>query len=122
MTAAVLLTLLLSCNSEAGQQYNRGVQTSDSVMVFEPEQWKFRAGPDYPYRKRMLQDLMQWQEFRDMNREQILGLLGEPDRADGQYLFYRITQERFGFWPIHTTTMVILLAEESGVEWIKIHE
>jgi hypothetical protein len=57
-----------------------------------------------------------------LRKDEILDLLGQPDKIDGNYLFYRIAQQRLGFWPLHTKTLVIKFYEDSTVEWIRIHE
>ena len=68
------------------------------------------------------QNIVDERGLRDLKRDEILELLGEPTRVDTNYLFYRVSQKRLGLWPIHTKSMVIQLAEDSTVNWVKIHE
>lgn len=96
---------------------------SRSGGLFDDTKWRIKVGPDYPFRNNMVEDLMNNQGLRNLRSDEIVELLGEPDRTDNGHLFYRINQTRVaGLWPLHTKTMVIQLAEDSTVNWIKIHE
>lgn len=123
----LLLPLFLGC-VEDPEGKSELVAASNTETVFEADKWKVKVGGDYPYRDKMLEDLMNSRQIvgdkglRDLEREQILELLGEPDRIDTNYLFYRVEQMRLGLWPIHTKTMVIELSENNQVNWVKIHE
>jgi hypothetical protein len=90
--------------------------------AFDETKWKTKEGQDYPFRDQMVYDLIGDENFRELKRDKILDLLGQPDRIDGNHLFYRITQRRIGFWPLHTKTLVIQLSEDSTINWMKIHE
>ena len=95
--------------------------TPDSI--FNKEQWLIKDGPDYPYRDRMVADLMTNQGIRKLKYDEIIERLGEPDRINEGHLYYRVNQTRLGdFLVLHTKTMVIQLAPDSTVNWIKIHE
>ena len=95
--------------------------TSDSI--FDKERWRIKVGPDYPYRNRMVEDLITNQGIRKLKYDEIIERLGEPDRSNEGHLYYRIDQTRLGgVWPLHTKTMVIQLAPDSTVNWVKIHE
>ena len=97
-------------------------------IAFESDKWKAREGRDYPYRNAMLEDLMNSRQLvgdkglRDLDREQILNLLGAPQREDNNHLFYGVEQKRLGLWPLHTRTLVIQLSEKNEVNWVRIHE
>ena len=95
--------------------------TPDSI--FNKEQWLIKDGRDYPYRDRMVADLMANQGIRKLKYDEIIGRLGEPDRINEGHLYYRVNRTRLGdFLVLHTKTMVIQLAPDSTVNWIKIHE
>ena len=70
----------------------------------------------------MLKDLMTNHELHGVKKDELVNLLGPPTRTDSSYLFYLIVQERFGFLTLHTKTLVIKLADDSTVTWLKIHE
>lgn len=77
---------------------------------------------DYPYRDKMLKDLITNHLLRGVKKEELVNMLGQPGRSDSDYLFYTIAQERLGFFPLHTKSLVIKLTKDSTVEWRKIHE
>lgn len=77
-------------------------------------------GKDYPYRKQMLDDLISNQQLKGLKKDSVFHLLGQPDRTDSNYLFYRISQKRIGFFPLQTRTLVIKFTNDT-VEWRKIH-
>ncbi len=93
-----------------------------SEMKFDKEKWRVKEGKDYPFREGMLNDIIYSDTVRSQNKDQILALLGEPDRINENYLYYMIAQKRIASWPLHTKTMVIMLSGDNTVEWIKIHE
>ncbi|MFT3980569.1 MAG: hypothetical protein QM687_08880 [Ferruginibacter sp.] len=92
-----------------------------AAQAFDREKWAVIEESDYPHRESMYHDLMASDTLRMIPKDSIVYLLGQPNRTDSNYLFYTISQERMGFWPLHTKTMVIKLAGDS-VDWIKIHQ
>ena len=88
---------------------------------FEKIKWQVKKDNDYPYRRDMLDDLVQNYTLKGTKKTALIDLLGQPDRTDSNYLFYRISQNRIGFFPLSTKTLVIKLAGDSTVEWRKIH-
>lgn len=116
------LLCCFACNSESEQKSgieNRGVETE---FAFDKTKWSAKEGKDYLYRKQMLNDVLYNDTLRVLNKDEIIEMLGEPDRSNDGYLYYMIAQKRLGFWPLHTKTMVIKLADDSLIDWIKIHE
>lgn len=90
---------------------------------FEKIKWQTGVDGEYPFREKMLPDLLYTDIIRRLKRDSILSLLGEPTRKDTNFLFYRVKQQNFaGMIPLHTKTLVIKFAKDSSVTWIKIHE
>ena len=124
----LILLLCLSCKedreseAENSSAASGNISAAENSATFSPERWRIKDGFNYPYRNSMLQDLMTDEDFRSLKRPEVLQVLGEPNRIDTNYLFYRIEQKRLGLWPIHTKTMVVKFTEDSLIEWIKIHE
>ena len=117
-----LFLFALACRNvpdEKSVVVNSGIE---SVKEFDKTKWCAKDGKDYAYRDDMLEDLMGNQHLKTLKRNELIDLLGEPDRMDSNYLFYLIAQERLGFWPLHTKTLVIKLSPDSAMEWIKIHK
>ncbi len=114
----VLLLLLLfcmACNSYTEESANKEI-------AFDEQKWKEKKDRDYPYRHAMLDDLIASKKLKGIAKREVMNLLGQPDRTDSSYLFYRVSQKRLGFWPLHTTTLVIKMAGSDSVEWVKIHQ
>ncbi|WP_029034807.1 hypothetical protein [Salinimicrobium terrae] len=124
----LILLLCLACKNDAEfeaedpSEVTETTSAAENGSIFSPEKWKTKDGFDYPHRNRMLKDLMTDEDFRSLKRNEVLDLLGEPDRIDTNYLFYRVEQKRLSLWPIHTKTMVVKFTQDSLIEWIKIHE
>ena len=130
-----LIFLLLGCLScMEDEKSEKPNSVSDSSIaseevevkrdsVFNKERWLVKTGSNYPYRDGMVQDLMTNQGIRNLKYDEIIEHLGKPDRINEGHLYYRIDQTRLGgVWLLHTKTMVIQLAPDSTVNWIKIHE
>lgn len=89
---------------------------------FDRAQWLLTDGADHPERAALIQDLMASDTLKKMSRKQLLDFLGAPTRTDGLYVFYEISRERWGFFPLHTRTLVVKFNDAHAVDWIRIHE
>lgn len=126
-TKVVVLFLLiccLACNNERETHAPNMETKPESEMAFDKTKWQLKDGKDYPYREKMLNDILYNDTIRGVNKNEILALLGQPswERENKQYLYYMIKQKRLLSWPLHTRTMVIKLTKDNTIEWIKIHE
>lgn len=117
----VFLSLcFLSCKKEDRTETDK--KETIPVAVFDKIKWKTKENRDYPYRGKMLDYLMTSDTLKKLKKEEVLNLLGQPDRIDSAYLFYRINQQRLYFFPLHTKTLVIKLKENDSVKSVMIHE
>lgn len=119
---ALLLLCCISCNNEKKAKSDLVDRGIESEIQFDKSKWKSKEGLDYPYRDQMLNDLVYNDTVRSLNKDEILDLLGEPDRRNDGYLYYMIAQKRIGSWPLHTKSLVINISDDSTIVWIKIHE
>ena len=117
----LLLIFLLFLVATSCKNDSPAPQNQDETL-FTSAKWKTKKGEDYPYRQKMLDSVVYNDTIRELNKEEILTLLGTPDRSNENHLFYTISQKRIGLWPLHTKTMVIKFIDEETIEWIKIQE
>ena len=110
----LILPVLLLC-------FGCKTKKQESQEKFDKTKWAVQEDLDYPYRDAMLNDLMNSYELHGVRKDSIYNLLGSPDRTDSGYLFYKVAQQRLGYFILHTKTLVIKLASDT-VEWRKIHE
>lgn len=110
---AISLVGILSCKHKAFTNEQR---------AFDKKDWATKVDLDYPYRDKMLRDLVDHYTLKGMPKDSLLQLLGPPDRTDNGHLFYTVAAERWGLLTLHSKTLVIKLAGDSTVEWRKIHE
>jgi len=118
----IVLVSFFSCSSEREKSTEYDQAKPVSAMAFDKTKWRIKDGKDYPFRKKMLNDVVYNDTIRTLNKAQIIDLLGNPDRINENYLYYRIDQIRLIVWPLHTTTMVVKFTNDSTMEWIKIHK
>ena len=118
----LLITGLVACHKESQEEKDLSSRGTKIQIGFDRGKWAEKDGRDYPYRDQMLNDLVYNDTVRSLNEDQILDLLGKPDRMTDGHLYYQIDQKHLGAWVIHTKTLVIKLAGDSKVEWMKIHE
>jgi hypothetical protein len=117
----VLLSLCcLACNNSQEDKSGKTEVISSTDITFNQTKWNTKDGNDYPYRNKMLQDLQSSDTLRHLKKEEVISLLGQPDRIDKNYLFYKIAQEHIGILPFHTKTLFIKLAKDKNA--IMIHE
>lgn len=91
-------------------------------LKLDQVKWKTKDGKDYPYREQLLDEILYSDAIRALKKEELLDLLGDPDRSTEGYLYYMIKQRRIVNWPLHTKTMVIKLTDDDSIDWIKVHE
>ena len=93
-------------------------------LKFDKTKWLIQEEKKYPYRNRMLKDLLDHQKLHGLKKAQVIDLLGQPNRTDTGYLFYTVDQKFFAntTFPLHVKTLVIKFGKDSLVEWRKIHE
>jgi hypothetical protein len=120
-----LLVLFLwgwSCTTEKKEKYDQVTPETAVKSTFNKEKWSVKEGEDYPYRAQMLEEIVYNDTIRTLHKNEILALLGEPDRTNEGHLYYLIAQKRLGFWTLHSKTLVIKLSDDDTIDWIKIHE
>jgi hypothetical protein len=116
MQLRIFLPLVLLCFFSC-----KPTTKEEEPVPFDKVKWRAQVGNDYPYREQMLQDVIANEGLKGLKKVELIELLGQPDRVDSSYLFYRVSQKRIGFFPLNTKTLVIKLASDSTVEWRKIH-
>lgn len=90
-------------------------------IAFDKSSWDRKTGRDYPHRDSLLRFLMDSDTLRPMNEEEVIRMLGAPDRQHENYLYYLIEQDRIiNFWPLHSKFLVIVL--DSTRNKLLIHE
>jgi len=117
-----LIVCCVACKADSEENAVAEKKKPDTEIVFDKVKWKTMDGMDYPYRDNMLNDVIYNDTVRSLNRNEILNLLGEPNRINENHLYYMIAKKRLGFLTLHTKTMVIKLSEDDKIDWIKIHE
>ena len=115
------LLCCLSCNDNRGSGPGKVAHEAEVNIPFDREKWNMKEDLDYPFRARMLDDVLYNDTIRSLKKEEILELLGEPDRISEGHLYYQITQKRMGSWTLHQKSMVIKFENDSTIEWIKTH-
>ena len=96
-------------------------KTPEVMMPFDEVKWKAKDSDDYPFRNKMYLDLLTNTKLKRLKKEEVIKMLGEPDRIDSDYLFYKINQEHISFFPLHTKTLVVRLSNDSTANKVMIH-
>ncbi|MDB5205593.1 MAG: hypothetical protein JWR72_668 [Flavisolibacter sp.] len=101
----------------------KNAKQDDNAEKFDKIKWVAKKNNEFPYRDKMLKDLIDNHKLHGLKKEEVINMLGQPSRSDNGHLFYKIDQELIGnIFPLHTKTLVIKLNKDSTVEWRKIHE
>lgn len=110
----LLLLACLSCKNKSGGQ---------SQEKFDKIKWAIKEDKKYPYRDKMLNDLVYKQKLKGVRKEEVIDMLGQPNRTDTNYFFYIVDESFFGDLPvpIHSKSLVIKFLNDT-VEWRKIKE
>ena len=117
-----LLIVCFSCKRHEETSGHKDRSEIKTDTIFNKEKWNVKVGKKYPYRNKMLLDVVYNDTVRSLNKDQILSLFAEPDRIAENHFYYLIDQKNLGLWTLNTKFMVIKFEDEETVEWIKIHE
>ncbi len=112
----IVILVTTSCNKDTSNPQNQ------DETYFTSTKWKTKKGDDYPYREKLLDSVVYNDTIRELDKEEIITLLGTPNRTSNNFLYYTISEKRIGFWTLHATTMVIKFVDDDTIEWIKIQE
>jgi hypothetical protein len=118
----LFLFICTSCSDADNTRPFKAGDDNEEKIKFEKTQWQVKDFEDYPFRNAMLDDLIDSRIIKPLNKDQILELLGQPDRINENYLYYRVAQTRLGAWPLHTKTLVIKIPEDGSENLVMIHE
>lgn len=121
VTSLIILLICLGCN-RGSEIVADDLISAPTEAKFDKTKWGTKTDSEYPYREQMLHDIVFNDSVRELTKNELLELLGEPDRSNKGHLYYMISQKKLGFWPIKTKTLVIKLKEDDTIDWIKIHE
>jgi len=119
---ALLLLGCIACNNEEQAKSNLVDRGIEAEIQFDKSKWRYKEGLEYPYREQMLNDLVYNDTVRSLSKDEILDLLGQPERVNDGHLYYMIAQKRLRSWPLHTKSLVIKLSDDKTIAWIKIYE
>lgn len=77
---------------------------------------------NYSNRDAMLEDLVYNVKLKGLPKQELISMLGEPDRINKEYLYYEILSNEVGAFPLHKKFLVIKLDKDNTVEWRKIKD
>ena len=119
----VMMFAIIACNSSDNHSSSAGKVNSDSAAHFEQTKWKTKENGKYSFRDQMLNEVLYSDSIRTLTKQQVIDMLGEPDRVNENYLYYTISKTKLGSWTLKSKTLVIKITDdEDVVEWIKLHE
>ena len=93
----------------------------EAQIPFDKDAWQTEVDGRFPYRSQMLDHILYTDTLRRYEKTKVLELLGEPGKSNEEFIYYLISQEKLGLWPIQTKTLVIKFTKDEKVGWIKLH-
>jgi hypothetical protein len=114
LLAASLIFCCFSCKDNT---------TENPKKTFDRELWKDKdIEGNYSFRDDMLNDLVYKVKLKGLAKEEVIKMLGEPDRTNEDYLYYEVLAKEIGAITLHKKFLVIKLAKNNTVEWRKIKD
>ena len=115
----IVLILLFSCSNKPKEE-SKPIKNK-SQTAFDSKKWKLKLDKDYPWRSLMTDALLYSDTLRVMSKEQVLDVLGQPDRIDNNYLFYTVSESRFVLFVLNQKTLVVVLSEDGSKNKVMLH-
>lgn len=115
--AGLTVFMLASDRNQKKEERANGIE-------FNEAQWKTKDGDNYPYRNSMLGTMVSKENlptWKKMSKQELFKTLGQPDRINGNYLYYKVNGEKIGFMTFRTIALVIQL-NDSTENIIRIYE
>ena len=112
----------IACQRDKEAEEHPATVEETTQIAFDQTLWQTGKDGKYPFRAQMVDSVLYNDTIRSLNGEEILELLGDPDKVNEGHLYYTISQRKLGAWPLHTKTLVVKLSDENSIEWIKLHE
>ena len=122
MKKIILLIVIIgfiSCKKE--KETTESFQ-EETIIELNKVNWNKKEADDYLYRELLIDSVIENKELRSLGQNELLNVLGEPNRMENNHLYYTISQKKLGFWPLNQKTLVIKYSENDTITWIKIHE
>lgn len=113
-TILAVLFLFLSCKNNVEENPKK---TFDAVLWLVKD-----TEGNYAHREEMLDNLVYKVTLKGLPKEEIIKMLGEPERTDNNHLFYEVSSKQVGAFPLHKKFLVIKLDKNNTVEWRKIKD
>jgi hypothetical protein len=90
-------------------------------ISFNQEKWMEKEGTTYPYRHQMVREVLYNDTIRNLNRDELLQLLGEPSREAQEHLYFEVSRKRLGPWTVRGSFLVVKVNAKDSIDWIKLH-
>lgn len=92
-------------------------------MRFEQQRWQLREDIEYPYRNRMLSDLIGNYRLKGCKHDELIQRLGMPDFSESNSITYKIVED-YGtdIDPVYTKNLVLDFNRDSIVTGIRVEE
>lgn len=122
MKKIILLIVIIgfiSCKKE--KETTKSFQ-EETIIELNKVNWNKKEADDYLYRELLIDSVIENKELRSLRQNELINVLGEPNRMENNHLYYTISQKKLGFWPLNQKTLVIKYSENDTITWIKIHE
>ncbi|MEQ3690382.1 MAG: hypothetical protein ABNG98_02565 [Flavobacterium sp.] len=123
MKTYILLFVFLSCIAcEKSEPKESKIKSVQPIIELNKVNWNTKEGEEYSFRELLIDSVIENKELRSLKQNELLNVLGEPNRMENNHLYYTISQKKLGFWPLNQKTLVIKYSESDTITWIKIHE
>ena len=103
----IFLIFLVGCNQQ---------------IKFDETQWKLKDDMEYPYRKKMLNDLTTNYKLSGLKYSDLINLLGQPQISDSTTLAYQIIVDYGHLDPVYTQYLELTFSKDSLITSFKVKE
>lgn len=117
LLVVLFLLYLLDDSSQVGSAH-----IEQAPVEFDKSKWKTKENEVYPFRDQLVNQVLYNDTIRTLKKEELIEILGKPDRINDGHLYYLISKKQLGLWTLHAKTLVIKMKDDDSIEWIKIHE
>lgn len=112
---------ITSCGNDKPTQKEEPIKTEKSELKFDEKLWQTKEGNSYPYRDKMVDDILYSNVIRKLDKPAVLEALGPPSREEKNHLYYIISQNKVLLFTLKEKTLVVKISDDDKVEWIKLH-
>lgn len=116
-----MVLFCLSCANVENKNPIPEHKVNKTDSLFTQAKWNSKIGERYDHREFIVKDILYNDTIRKLNKNEIIKLLGNPNRINNNHYYYLISEKTVFFLTMSAKYLVFKFTDQDKIEWIKMH-